>query len=62
MTFAIEPDPERIAAFNSRVQDALKNTVWNSGGCSSYFIDRNGRNSTVWPWTTFRNAPATQPF
>lgn len=51
---SIEPDPERIAAFNSRVQDALKNTVWNSGGCSSYFIDRNGRNSTVWPWTTFK--------
>ena len=48
----IEPDPARIAAFNARVQAALAETVWNRGGCHSYFIDRNGRNSTVWPWTT----------
>jgi hypothetical protein len=26
--------------------------VWNSG-CTSYFLDKNGRNSTNWPWTTF---------
>lgn len=50
----IEADPVRIAAFNARVQEALQTTVWNKGGCSSYFIDRNGRNSTVWPWTTFK--------
>lgn len=48
----IEPDPVRIAEFNDRVQEALKDTVWNTGGCTSYFIDSNGRNSTVWPWTT----------
>ncbi len=48
----IEAHPERIAEFNARVQEALQETVWNSGGCSSYFIDRNGRNSTVWPWST----------
>ncbi|MEB6479977.1 flavin-containing monooxygenase [Acinetobacter vivianii] len=50
----IEPDPVRMAQFNQRVQEALKTTVWNKGGCQSYFIDRNGRNSTVWPWTTFK--------
>lgn len=50
----IEPSPARIADFNQRVQEALQSTVWNKGGCSSYFIDRNGRNSTVWPWTTFK--------
>ncbi|MEL0028241.1 MAG: hypothetical protein VW625_06200, partial [Perlucidibaca sp.] len=48
----IEPDPARIADFNARVQAALRDTVWNQGGCHSYFIDRNGRNSTVWPWST----------
>lgn len=48
----IEPDPVRIAEFNDRVQAALQETVWNQGGCHSYFIDRNGRNSTVWPWST----------
>lgn len=39
-------------AFNDEVQAALKDTVWNSGGCASYYIDRNGRNSGVWPWST----------
>lgn len=38
--------------FNDEVQEALKGTVWNAGGCASYYIDRNGRNSGVWPWST----------
>ena len=49
---SIETNPERMAEFNRRVQSALQDSVWNRGGCSSYFIDRNGRNSTAWPWTT----------
>jgi cation diffusion facilitator CzcD-associated flavoprotein CzcO len=48
----ISVDPLQFATYNSQVQVALKDTVWNSG-CSSYFIDKNGRNSTNWPWTTF---------
>ncbi|MBC9230583.1 NAD(P)/FAD-dependent oxidoreductase [bacterium SPL81] len=44
---------EVLQQYNDEIQAALKNTVWNTGGCSSYFIDRNGRNSTLWPWTTF---------
>ena len=50
----IEPNPQITKSFNEKVQDALQTTVWNKGGCQSYFIDRNGRNSTVWPWTTFK--------
>ena len=49
---SIEVCPERTAAYNAAVQSSLQKTVWNSG-CSSYFIDKNGRNSTNWPWTTF---------
>jgi cyclohexanone monooxygenase len=41
-----------LARYNLSVQSALQRSVWNSG-CSSYFIDKNGRNSTNWPWTTF---------
>src|SRR4051812_910003 len=40
------------SAWNERVQAALVGTVWNSGGCQSYYLDRNGRNSTIYPWTT----------
>ncbi len=49
---SIETEPGRMAEFNASVQAALQDSVWNRGGCSSYFIDRNGRNSTVWPWST----------
>jgi cation diffusion facilitator CzcD-associated flavoprotein CzcO len=48
----IAVNPLRFAKYNTHVQVALKDTVWNSG-CTSYFIDKNGRNSTNWPWTTF---------
>ncbi|NUP13852.1 MAG: SDR family NAD(P)-dependent oxidoreductase [Polyangiaceae bacterium] len=55
-------DRERIAmlevrrsvqrAFNEEVQAALSTTVFNAGGCASYYIDKNGRNSSIYPWTT----------
>jgi len=48
----IAVNPERMAKYNAQVQTALQRTVWNSG-CTSYFLDNNGRNSTNWPWTTF---------
>jgi hypothetical protein len=31
---------------------ALAGTVWNAGGCASYYLDSNGRNSSIYPWTT----------
>ena len=48
----ITVNPTRLANYTQKVQTALQRTVWNSG-CASYFLDRNGRNSTNWPWTTF---------
>jgi len=49
----ITVDHETSAALNKKIQGSLQGTVWNSG-CSSYFIDKNGRNSTNWPWTTMK--------
>jgi hypothetical protein len=36
----------------------MKRTVWNTGGCTSWYLDANGRNTTIWPGTTaeFRRA------
>ena len=48
-----EPRAEVEAAYNERVQRRLQNTVWNSGGCASWYLDRNGRNTTLWPTFTF---------
>lgn len=44
--------PDLVARFNQELQSSLQTSVFNSGGCTSYFIDSNGRNSTNWPWTT----------
>ena len=46
-------DKQKGLTYNEALQSSLQATVWNSGGCVSYFIDKNGRNSTNWPWTTF---------
>jgi cation diffusion facilitator CzcD-associated flavoprotein CzcO len=48
--------------WNAEVQDSLQGTVWNDGGCSSYYIDRNGRNSAIYPWTTVRFRRDTETF
>jgi cation diffusion facilitator CzcD-associated flavoprotein CzcO len=41
-------------AYNEHLQRKLATTVWNTGGCSSWYLDRNGRNATIWPDFTFR--------
>ncbi|MEP7123160.1 MAG: NAD(P)/FAD-dependent oxidoreductase [Byssovorax sp.] len=41
-------------AYNAEVQRDLQGTVWNTGGCSSYYLDANGRNSIGFPWSTMR--------
>jgi cation diffusion facilitator CzcD-associated flavoprotein CzcO len=37
--------------WNDRVQSALAGTVFNTG-CASFYVDDNGRNSAIYPWTT----------
>ena len=41
-------------AYNEKVQKDLQSTVWNTGGCTSYYIDENGKNSIGFPWSTLR--------
>lgn len=43
--------PEVIKAHNEKVQKHLKTTVFNAGGCKSYYLDANGRNFAAWPWS-----------
>jgi cation diffusion facilitator CzcD-associated flavoprotein CzcO len=49
---ALEVQPEIQQAYVARVQRALAGTVYNAGGCASYYRDVNGRNSFNWPWST----------
>ena len=48
---AVDLRPEVEHAYNADVQEALADTVWNAGGCQSYYLDRNGRNSSIYPWS-----------
>jgi cation diffusion facilitator CzcD-associated flavoprotein CzcO len=50
----VEVKAEAQRAYNAHIQRKLSTTVWNTGGCSSWYLDRNGRNATIWPDFTFR--------
>lgn len=44
-------NPGVLQRHNEKVQKHLKGTVFNSGGCKSYYLDQNGRNFAAWPWS-----------
>lgn len=41
-------------AYNDRLQRELAGTVWNTGGCMSWYLDVHGRNTTLWSGSTVR--------
>jgi len=43
--------PTVLRHHNQEVQKHLQTTVFNSGGCKSYYLDANGRNFAAWPWS-----------
>ena len=45
-------------AFNEGLDAQLEDSVWTTGGCSSWYLDERGRTSVLWPGTTgsFRRA------
>jgi len=40
--------------YNAEIQGRLAGTVWNTGGCRSWYLDRNGVNRALWPTYTWR--------
>jgi cation diffusion facilitator CzcD-associated flavoprotein CzcO len=59
---ALEPREEAQDAWNDEIQSKSAGTVWLNGGCHSWYIDRNGKNSTLWPDHTFRFFAALKRF
>jgi hypothetical protein len=51
---AVEPTPAAQKTWNEDLQRRLARTVWNTGGCSSWYLDAHGKNTTLWPRTTFK--------
>ena len=53
--------PSVEQAYNAACRSA-RGTVWNTGGCASWYIDANGKNTTIWPDFTFRFRRRTREF
>jgi cation diffusion facilitator CzcD-associated flavoprotein CzcO len=47
---AAEPSGAAQARFVEWMDSSLATTVWLRGGCTSWYLDRTGRNSTLWPF------------
>lgn len=50
----IEVKWDVYTAFNRDVDERMQTTVWNTGGCASFYFDETGRNSAQWPDFTWR--------
>lgn len=60
---SLDVRPEAQRRFNEGLQDDLGDTVWNAGGCNSWYLHPlSGRNCTVWPGFTWRFRQLTRRF
>jgi cation diffusion facilitator CzcD-associated flavoprotein CzcO len=50
----LEPRAEAQAEYVAEVDAAMQGSVWTAGGCQSWYLDRTGRNSALWPQTVRR--------
>jgi cation diffusion facilitator CzcD-associated flavoprotein CzcO len=49
----IDVKPDAQTNFYRKIQERLKPTVWQSGGCRSWYQDEKGQNVSIWPGFTF---------
>jgi hypothetical protein len=50
---AVEPTAEAQRSWTEMVRERMRPTVWMTGGCASWYLDRFGNNTTLWPGQTF---------
>jgi cation diffusion facilitator CzcD-associated flavoprotein CzcO len=50
---AMEVKPQAQAVFNTDLQQRIAGSVWNAGGCKSWYLNAEGRNVSLWPGYTF---------
>jgi cation diffusion facilitator CzcD-associated flavoprotein CzcO len=50
----LETTPEAQEAYRDLIAKKSEGTVWLAGGCASWYLDRHGHNTTLWPDFTFR--------
>jgi cation diffusion facilitator CzcD-associated flavoprotein CzcO len=45
----LEPTIAAEAEYNARLQRSLAQAVWSTGGCTNFYLDETGTNTTLWP-------------
>lgn len=58
----VEVMPDAQREFNHGVQRRMRTTVWLKGGCRSWYLDQRGRNTTLWPGSTWTFRKLTRRF
>ena len=47
----VEVDRTTQRSWQEEIQGRLSSSVWQAGGCQSWYQDENGKNTTLWPGT-----------
>lgn len=50
---AADVRPAAQRTFNDSIQRKLTKGIWTQGGCTSWYLDSQGKNRTIWPGFTF---------
>ncbi|OBB84396.1 NAD(P)/FAD-dependent oxidoreductase [Mycobacterium sp. 852002-30065_SCH5024008] len=61
---ALAPTRAAQDAFNDELQRRLGPSVWNSGGCASWYLDEHGKNTVLWggyTWEYWRDTRSVKP-
>lgn len=49
-----EPTKAAQDEFNEEIQRLVEKGIWTQGGCTSWYLDSQGKNRTIWPKFTFQ--------
>lgn len=58
----LELRPTVLERWSREIQRKAGPSVWNAGGCASWYLDAEGRNGSMWPDYTFRFTRRTRRF
>ena len=61
---ALAPSPAAQQRYNDELQHDLAGSVWNTGGCRSWYLDEHGVNRTLWSgmtWQYWRTTRSLKP-
>ena len=59
-TFDVRPEAQQ--RYNQELQSRMRRTIWTTGGCASWYLDKHGNNTTLWPSFTFEFRRMTRHF